>query len=290
MNRQSKPLQTLLAARHRRSLLNVSAAATRHPESTPENRTAEAAARRPVLIAVSGAAGGVGRSCVSLHLARCLAAGGRTCLLDANEGLSHTAVLGGLTSWPSVADGFLGAGGPARSLYELPGGVCGMAGLAPYLAGTAGEAELARVETSLADFECCVADVGLRTSPAARRALVEADVAVLVTTPTPLALAETYAAMKALRSRPSGHLAVVLNRVRDAAVGRLAVERLTRTSQTFLGRRPSAVAMVADDPSVERAAEARDCTQVNCEGPFHAAIAGFAARLSRRAGHERVAA
>ena len=283
MNRQSLRLQQLMAERR----LRVVAA---EELQTPATEASAVPAQHCHSIVVSGAAGGVGRSTIALRLALDLAAAGhRVCLLDANAGISHTAILAGLSNWPLAADA-TSARPLSEALVELNTNLAGLFGASDIAAGLTTDAIAAQADDLLGRFDYCVADVGVRTTPAAAAMLAEADVAMMVTTPMPIALAETYAALKTLAGDGPQQTAVVVNRTATPQAAAETIGRLTKTAEAFLGRRPSTIAAIEEDASVFASGLSRDVSQIDADGPFAVAVRGLATRLSRRLASERRAA
>jgi flagellar biosynthesis protein FlhG len=85
-----------------------------------------------------------------------------------------------------------------------------------------------------------------------------ADLALVVTTPDPAALADAYAVVKLVSGRsPGSRLACVVNQVSGPAEARQVSERLRAVAARFLGVEPAPVGWIPRDAAVARATAAR---------------------------------
>lgn len=230
-------------------------------------------------VVISSGSGGVGRSLFALQTALSLGESGQNViLLDANAGVSHTALLAGKSQWKSLDDF-----GPGTSpdevaivLNERVRLVCGVAGwLDQGLTGRSASV----LDHWLESADWCVIDAGPRTQPGVLSLLRESDVPVLVTIPEPIPLAETYAALRKLKELGCEKVSVVLNRVGDAAAGQRISRQLDETASKFLKQRTSVAATLLDDPAVQKAARTRTAGQFLGETVFGREIATWTRRL-----------
>ena len=233
----------------------------------------------PRTIAVSSGSGGVGKSVVSLHLARSLAAlGRRVCLIDANAGMSHLAMLMGLNDWTGADD--LPPGGSLDEASHVDGRVTAVFGMHARIAGDVGEAAAAETDRFLAGFEDVVIDAGVRTAAGVGPLLLEADAALLLTTPEPIPLAAAYASIRTLAAAGRTDVSIALNRCPSPEAGRRVAEQLTKTASTFLRRRPAVVAALPEDEAVRDSVRGRTPARVTMTSPFAASLRDLATRLS----------
>lgn len=234
-------------------------------------------------LVISSGAGGVGRSLIALQTALSLGQQGvRVALLDANAGISHTALLAGLSDWTSLdrlpTDGRLDD--VAISLSESVALLCGVA---EPLTDQCSSVMATQLDEWLDQFEWCVIDAGLRTQPGVERLLLEADIPTLVTTPEPVSLAETYAALRALNAAGRHDVSIVLNRAASYDVGHRVEKMLVDTTAEFINQRTSVSATILDELPVTTATRARRVGRFLDGTQFGRSVSSWTARLNRAA-------
>ena len=229
-------------------------------------------------VVVSSGSGGVGRSLFALQTALSLGEHGqRTLLVDANAGVSHTALLAGQTDWRSLDQ--MGVGQSldevAIALSENTSLVCGGSGIL--------REGLAHGLSVLHDpsrpFDWTVIDAGSRTQEGVMEILCDCDVPVLVTVAEPISLAETYATLRQLGAAGCDRVSVVLNRVGNEAVGQSVAQTLDETAARFLRRRTSVAATLLEEPLVSAAARQRQAGHFLRNTNFGKSIAIWTNRL-----------
>lgn len=257
MNHQARELQELIARQN--------------------NVAVERGACRSVV--VSSGSGGVGRSLFALQTALSLGEHGqKVVLLDANAGVSHTALLAGRSQWRSLDE--LGPGTSpdevAIALTDRVKLVCGVSGWMGH-GLTDGVAQVLDEWLEAADW--CVVDAGPRTQQGVVGLMKECDVPVLVTVPEPIPLAETYAALRQLNAAGRADVSVVLNRVGSAELGRKVAQQLDETAAKFLQHRTSVAATLLDEQRVLHAARSRQAGHFLADTGFGRSISVWTNRL-----------
>jgi len=201
----------------------------------------------PVLAVASGK-GGVGKTFLSVNLALALRDLGFRCLLvDLDWGLANVDVALGLA--PQRHIGHVLAGECTLEeividhdgLAVLPNG-CGHAGLAQ-VESSRRAALLDSVRALLPRAGLVVADTHPGISSLTLDVLREAQVSVVVSTPEPTAMTDTYALYKVLRSSSRlparsagvGAMGLVMNQSRSHVVADAAARHLDTVARRFLG-------------------------------------------------------
>lgn len=181
-------------------------------------RSASPRQPRVYTIAVTSGKGGVGKTSISVNLALLLARGGRRVrLVDADFGLANAEVLLGVKPRYTLNDVLQGAVDVRDAWVEAPGGVSllssgsGLEEIAN-IGGAIGATLLDHVLGSVSDDEVMVVDTGPGIDDQVASLLVVADEVMMVTTPEPTSVADTYAALKVLLSRsPDAEITLVVN-------------------------------------------------------------------------------
>lgn len=269
MNRQAREILSLLEAKAQADGRSL------------EEAIAERSKCRSLVI--SSGSGGVGRSLLALQTALALGAHGLpVALLDANGGVSHTALLAGVSDWKSLDE--LGSdGSPDDVAITINRNVRLVCGMADWLGDGLTDERATLLDEWLDDRTWCVIDAGPRTQSGVMRLLEQADVPVLVTTPEPVPLAETYAALRALQKAGRSDVSVVLNRVRSADVGRRVGKFLSETAGRFLDQPLALATMLIDEDPVAQAAQSRRAGQLLKDTNFGRAVSSWTSRLQRAA-------
>lgn len=192
-------------------------------------------------LAVAGGKGGVGKTNVAINLGFALAdRGARVTLIDLDMGLAD-------------ADLLLGAGAPYNlahvlsGLRELEEVSTRLSGGMRFVSGISGVERMA----NLSEFEHCrlvrqlqrlemendylVLDCGAGISCNVVSFALVAGTVILVTTPEPTAITDTYAMIKVLvRERYTGSIQLLVNMASDRAEARRVYQRIAEVSEKFL--------------------------------------------------------
>lgn len=216
------------------------------------------------LITVTSGKGGVGKSSVSVNLAvQFRKMGYRVIVFDADFGLANVEVMFGAIPRYNLSDVIyhgkqieeIVVDGPMDIKFVSGGsGIAELSNLtrdnAKYLA-----ARLARLET-MADI--IIVDTGAGISDAVLEFVKASREVLLVTTPEPTSITDSYALLKALvRSRDFDTektiINVVSNRVESHAEGKLVFSKLTLVAEKFLNMKLNFLGYIPDDPNVTKA-------------------------------------
>ena len=252
MNDQASALRTAAAR---------AAAAARAPRSSAggfsDGASNDASTRA---IVVGGGKGGAGVSVLSVLLASAIARSGqRVLLLDATLNMGNLHVL--LSRPPGYTLRAVLAGEAAPHELVIPAGerlwlLPAESGAEALHALTAMDrARLyVRLTALMDDYDVTVVDAGTGLDTVLRAALTRASRLVAVTTPDPAALADTYALIKMVSlEAPALPVDVLVNRVRDAAEGEAAWQRLEGAAARFLGRTLGWLGALPEDEQLLRA-------------------------------------
>jgi flagellar biosynthesis protein FlhG len=194
-------------------------------------------------IAVTSGKGGVGKTSVAVNLALLLARSGRRVrLVDADFGLSNAEVLLGIAPKYTLNDVLRGkvdafdawSNGPeGLKLLSSGSGLEDMANLD----GQAGVSLIDFVLRSAADGEIVVIDTSPGISESVSSILAFADEVMVVTTPEPTSITDSYAAMKVLVSKlPDAQITLVANCCSSPAQAGAVASGLKNVCERFLGR------------------------------------------------------
>jgi flagellar biosynthesis protein FlhG len=193
-------------------------------------------------IVITSGKGGVGKTNIALNLGLALAqAGTRTVLLDADWGLSNAEVLLGISPRRDLRHVLQSECSLEDCLYDAPFGL-------KLIPGATGVAEIANLPAyerdRLLDGFARLGDrtdvMLLDTSPGIADSVIElaasADRVLVISTPEPTSLADTYAFVKVLRQRWSlAPIELVLNRVHSRGQAEEIAEGFSSVTERFLG-------------------------------------------------------
>lgn len=221
-------------------------------------------APRATTLAIAGGKGGVGKTNVAVNLALCLAARGRrVTLVDLDLGMANADVLLGIQTPYNLAHVLSGLRALDEVCVRLPGNL-------RFVSGTSGIGRLAnlseferqRLVQQLRQLETgsdyLVLDCGAGVSRNVLTFVLAAGAAVLVTTPEPSAITDTYATIKVLvRERFAGPLHVLVNRARDRVEAEQTYRRICGVATKFLRYPLADCGYVLHDEQVEAAVRQR---------------------------------
>ncbi|HCS00599.1 MAG TPA: MinD/ParA family protein, partial [Lachnospiraceae bacterium] len=217
--------------------------ATRLRSIIKQNQVAPANAAR--VMTVTSGKGGVGKSNVSINLAvQFKKMGQRVIIFDADFGLANIEVMFGTVPKNNLADLiYQGKGirdvitwGPMDIGFISGGsGIAGLTNLNAeylnYLVSQLNELD------SIADV--IIIDTGAGISSAVIEFLVASGEVLLVTTPEPTSITDSYSLLKALKHNPrysgeSSKIKVISNKVSDSKEGELLYKKLNAVVQRYL--------------------------------------------------------
>ncbi|MCE5198776.1 MAG: P-loop NTPase [Armatimonadota bacterium] len=194
-------------------------------------------------IAVTSGKGGVGKTSISVNLALLLARSGRRVrLVDADFGLSNAEVLLGMAPSFTLSDVLRGRVEPAGAWTEGPLGIkllssgSGLEEMAN-LDGEAGTSLLDYVIRTASDDDIVIIDTAPGINESVASLLGLANEVLVVTTPEPTSITDSYAAMKVLMSRmPDAEITLVANCCASPAQATAVADGLDAICNRFLGR------------------------------------------------------
>jgi len=170
------------------------------------------------ILAVASGKGGVGKSVVALNMSVALARRGRRVLLiDADWGLGDIAALVGMSPEHTIEEVVQGRCSVEEAVVEGPASVSILPASADRDAAFWENGEIDGTALSLLDgfvdrFDCVVIDTGAGISARSVAFVGAAYEALLLITPEPTAIADSYATLKAvLRRNPELEVGLVVN-------------------------------------------------------------------------------
>lgn len=216
------------------------------------------------VITITSGKGGVGKSNLAVNLAVCLQrAGKRVLIFDADFGLANVEVMFGAIPQYNLSD-FIYRGKPIREIIT-PGplgigfisggsGIIGLNNLTReqimYLVNAVNELN------ELADF--IIIDTGAGISDQVLEFVMASPEVLLVSTPEPSSLTDSYSLLKALYRNPNFSeegttIHVVTNRVTSQEEGRAIYDKVNSVVSQFLHGNLNYLGMIPQDAALERA-------------------------------------
>ena len=192
-------------------------------------------------VAVTSGKGGVGKSNIAVNLAACMSRlGRRVLLLDADLGTANADVLCDIHARRTIEHVVSGACSLGDTAVKAPGGFR----LVPGASGTSGLADLRAHRRNMlieqlaaieSEVDVFLLDTGAGIGSNVVAFAAAADTILVVTTPEPTAIMDTYAMLKALRrQRSDATTRLVVNMAADEDEAADTHRRLQRASATFL--------------------------------------------------------
>lgn len=197
------------------------------------------------VIAVTSGKGGVGKSSVSINLAvQFTKMGKKVIILDADFGLANIEVMFGVIPKYNLSDLMLNGKDIKEIITDGPEGV-------KFISGGSGIAKLVnldkeqvkRLVSKLSELESMadviIIDTGAGISSSVMEFLVASPETILVTTPEPTSITDSYALMKALSMNENFRknetsIKMIANRVTSENEGRKLFEKLNMVVSKFL--------------------------------------------------------
>ncbi|GAG82301.1 unnamed protein product [marine sediment metagenome] len=216
-------------------------------------------------ITITSGKGGVGKSIVSVNLGLALAQRSQKVLLfDADLSLANDDILLGLSCEHTLFDVLDGSKTLDEILVTAPYGM-------KLLPASSGILKLERLSpshrlkmaTNLRDlassFDLLLVDTGAGLTENVLFFTSTADEALLVTTPEPTAVTDTYAMIKVLAaSYDVGSIALLVNRVSNPQEGIDIHKKLSGVTEKFLGQKIAYLGHLPYDPAIEMAVQKRE--------------------------------
>jgi len=241
-----------------------------------------------VSIAVTSGKGGVGKTTLSLTLAASLAQlQKRVLMMDVDLGLANLHILLGIAPRYNISHVISGECGIEQVVVEAAPGVH----LVP---GASGLEELANLDTARlerlrvafmgleANYDYLLMDTGAGIGSTMTHFVRHSDLALLVMTPDPSSLADSYAMVKVLYEKGGDvRVAVVVNMVTSEREGRETFDRLNALVVRFLKRPVELYAILPADREVQRLGRRQiHLAARNANNRFYGIAAGLAKKIS----------
>ena len=197
------------------------------------------------VIAVTSGKGGVGKSSVSINLAvQFTKMGKKVIILDADFGLANIEVMFGVIPKYNLSDLMVSGREISEIITEGPEGI-------KFISGGFGIAKLVnpdkeqvkRLVNKMSELEnmadVIIIDTGAGISPTVMEFLVASPETIIVTTPEPTSITDSYALLKALSMndnfrREDVSIKMIANRVSTESEGRNLYEKLNMVVSKFL--------------------------------------------------------
>ena len=222
-------------------------------------------ARNTRTIAVVSGKGGVGKTNIALNLSILLsAAGSRVALVDADLALANIDVLLNITVRANLSHVIAGTRTLDEVLVDLP---CGVQ-LVPGASGLAGVADLtefqrAKLLSDLLDLEAdndvIVVDCGAGIGPDVLYFAAASDNLLVVTTPEPTAVTDSYAVIKVLVGKKyAGHTSLMVNMASSRTEARVTQQRIANVARQFLDATVYDAGYMLTDAKVSEAVHRRE--------------------------------
>lgn len=194
-------------------------------------------------VAVTSGKGGVGKTSLAVNLALLLSrAGRRVRLVDADFGLSNAEVLMGVAPRHSLNDVLRGGVDPWDAWVDTPGGVkllssgSGLEEMAN-IDGTIGVKLIDHVLQTASDGDVVIIDTAPGINNSVASLLSFADEVMVVTSPEPTSITDSYAVIKVLLSRDmDANITLVANSCQNPTQAAGVADGLHSICTRFLGR------------------------------------------------------
>lgn len=215
-------------------------------------------------VAVMSGKGGVGKSNLALNLGYALSRGGFPLLLmDCDLGLANLDVLLGITPEGNMQDVILRDAPVSSIIHPLSEQGRGVFDILPAASGVPELAEmnadmrdllLRRLEPELERYSMVLLDLGAGIHSTVQSFAAMAAVRLVVMTPEPTSLTDSYALMKVLNTRLGiQDFLVVINEVENSKEEASCFQRLSMACERFLDFTPVLLGSVRSDPKMPEA-------------------------------------
>jgi flagellar biosynthesis protein FlhG len=214
--------------------------------------------RKSVSFSVLSGKGGVGKSNLALNICFGLhQRGHKVLLMDCDMGLANMDVLLGITPERHVQDILINNDDPAEILIPFgPGGQSGLdllpanSGMADFVDLDAGARGMLRDKLNplAAQYDFVCMDIGAGISPTVLSFASMTTLRLVVVTPEPTALTDSYALMKVLSARNGvTDFHIIVNQTDSQTEGKRTFNRLSAVCKRFLDFEPSFLCEIRTD-------------------------------------------
>ncbi len=216
------------------------------------------------VIAVTSGKGGVGKSNLSVNLAlEFTRMGKKVIILDADFGLANVEVMFGVIPEYNLSDLMFKGKEIKDIITEGPEGVgfiSGGSGIANLV--NLDQEQIKRLVNKLSDLEALadiiIIDTGAGISPSVMEFLLSSPETIIVTTPEPTSVTDSYALLKALSMNENYKseectIRMVANRVDSESEGKNLYDKLNAVVTQFLGINMEYLGSVPQDSTVRKA-------------------------------------
>lgn len=214
--------------------------------------------RNTVSVSILSGKGGVGKSNLALNICYCLHSMGHSVLLmDCDMGLANMDVLLGVAPQKHVQDLLISNDDPASLLIPIgPEGSSGFdlipanSGMAEFTELDSGARSMLREKLNplALQYNFLCLDIGAGISPTALGFAAMTALRLVVVTPEPTSLTDSYALMKVLSQRHKVEdFHILVNQVESPSEGKRTYSRLSAVCKRFLGFAPAYLGEVRSD-------------------------------------------
>ncbi|WCL48268.1 MinD/ParA family protein [Leptospira sp. GIMC2001] len=210
------------------------------------------------IIAIASGKGGVGKTTLSVNLAIAIAkAGHRVLIFDGDLGLANINVLLGIIPKYNLYHVVKGHKSLKDIIIQTQEGV-------DIIAGASGYSQLANLNdvqrnnlikgfADLDNYDYMIIDTGAGISSNVIGLVMPADEVIVVTTPEPTSITDSYGLIKSIVSQTKDkNLKIIVNRARSAIEGKKVADRVIDISGQFLEVQVENLGFIFQDEDVEK--------------------------------------
>jgi flagellar biosynthesis protein FlhG len=250
-------------------MMDQAAALRKLRDNSPKKNSGGSKKRSTKIYAVSSGKGGVGKSTITVNLALSLSQEGKKVLImDGDLGLANINVILGIIPKHTLYHVIRGHKTLKEIILETPEGL-------HIIPGASGYTQLADLDTNsrdnllksfseLDDYDFIFIDTGAGINSIVINLIMAADEVLIVTTPEPTSITDSYGLIKSIISRNKNYkLNIIINKAKDEIEGRKVAKRVIDISNKFLGVNPKEIGIVFKDDDVERSIYAQKPFLIN---------------------------
>lgn len=243
------------------------------------------------VITITSGKGGVGKSNVAVNLAvQMQKMGKRVLIFDADFGLANVEVMFGAIPQYNLSDVIYRGKKISEIISEGPLGIGFISGGTGVLGmNDLTQAQVSYLQKSLGELDdladVIIVDTGAGITGHVMEFVIGSPEVLLVTTPDPSSLTDSYSLLKALFRNPKFHpmnteVRILTNRVGSAEEGRAVYEKLNSVVNQFLHKEVAYAGMIPQDGMLERSVRQQKTVSLNAPHSKSArAFEGMAASI-----------